>query len=203
VSVRTADREDLPAIVSGTRATAWWGMALFIAAELSLFASLLASYYYIRFKATEWPFDGLEKPNLVPGAIATVLLLSSSLPMWWAERGIKRGDARRLRTGLLVSFLLGVAFLGIQASEYASASFDWRTNVYGSLFFTITGLHGIHVLVGLLMSLVIQARAWRDEFDSKRYLPVETVALYWHFVDVVWIFIFSSLYVFPYLFPVR
>jgi len=203
MSVRTSDREDLPVIVSSTRSTAWWGMALLIAAELSLFASLLASYYYLRFKATEWPVSGLEKPNLVPGTIATVLLLSSSLPMWWAERGIKQGNERRLRIGLLLSFLLGVGFLAIQASEYASASFDWRTNVYGSLFFTITGLHGIHVLVGLLMSVVIQARAWRNEFDSRRYLPVETVALYWHFVDVVWIFIFSSLYLFPYLFPVR
>ncbi|MFL5767080.1 MAG: heme-copper oxidase subunit III [Actinomycetota bacterium] len=203
MSVRTSERNDLPVIVTGTHSTAWWGMALFIAAELSLFASLLAGYYYLRFKATAWPIGGLEKPNLVPGAIATVLLLSSSLPMWWAERGIKRDDARRLRIGLLLSFLLGAAFLAIQASEYVSASFDWRTNVYGSLFFTITGLHGIHVLVGLLMGLVIQARAWRNEFDSNRYLSVETVALYWHFVDVVWIFLFSSLYLFPYLFPVR
>jgi heme/copper-type cytochrome/quinol oxidase subunit 3 len=178
-------------------------MALFIAAELALFASLLASYYYLRFKATTWPLSGLEKPNLVPGVIATVILLSSSLPMWWVERSIKRGDASRLRIGLLVSLLLGIVFLGIQASEYASASFDWRTNVYGSLFFTITGLHGIHVLVGLLMNVVIQARAWRNEFDARRHLPVETVALYWHFVDVVWIAIFFTLYLVPYLFPLR
>src|SRR5205085_4195131 len=138
MSLRTSDAEELPVIRSGPRSTAWWGMALLIAAELALFASLLAGYFYLRFKATEWPLDGLEKPNLVPGAIATVLLLSSSLPMWWAERGIRQGNARRLRIGLLVSFLLGAGFLAIQASEYASASFDWRTNVYGSMFFTIT-----------------------------------------------------------------
>ena len=99
--------------------------------------------------------------------------------------------------------MLGVVFLAIQASEYASASFDWRTNAYGSLFVTITGFHGLHVLVGLLMSLVIQARAWLGQFDERRHLPVETVALYWHFVDLVWVFIFLSLYVSPYLFPAR
>ena len=95
-------------------------------------------------------------------------------------------------------FVMALVFLGIQAHEYMSATFDWRTHAYGSLFFTITGFHGVHVVGGILISLVIQARAWRGHFDREHTLAVENAALYWHFVDLVWIFIFASLYLSPY-----
>jgi heme/copper-type cytochrome/quinol oxidase subunit 3 len=189
----------LPTTVDAARSTAWWGMVWFIAAELALFGTFLASYFYLRFQAATWPPDGIEDPNLVTAAIMTVLLLSSSLPMWWGERGIKSGDVGRLRLGLALSMLLGLIFLALASYEFASAEFSWRTDAYGSLFFFITGFHAAHVLGGLLMNGTVQVRAWRNHFDREHHVAVEVTALYWHFVDAVWIAIVLSLYVSPYL----
>jgi heme/copper-type cytochrome/quinol oxidase subunit 3 len=189
----------LPTTVDASRSTAWWGMVWFIAAELALFGTFLASYFYLRFQAATWPPDGIEDPNLVTAAIMTVLLLSSSLPMWWGERGIKSGDVGRLRLGLALSMLLGLIFLALASYEFASAEFSWRTDAYGSLFFFITGFHAAHVLGGLLMNGTVQVRAWRNHFDREHHVAVEVTALYWHFVDAVWIAIVLSLYVSPYL----
>ena len=194
MSVAVRDEGRLPTTVEGTRSTAWWGMLWFIAAELALFGTFLASYFYLRFQAPTWPPTGDEDPNLVAASVMTVILLSSSLPMWWAERGIKRGDVTVLKIGLALSAVLGLVFLAFQADEYLTAEISWRTDAYGSLFFFITGFHGLHVLGGLLMNATTQVRAWRSHFDREHHVGVEVVALYWHFVDAVWVAIVLSLY---------
>jgi heme/copper-type cytochrome/quinol oxidase subunit 3 len=176
-----------------------WGMVLLIAAEATLFLYLLASYFYLRLGAASWPPAGIERPELQVPAINTAILLSSSLPMYWADAAIRRGGQGRLMLGLALSFGLGAIFLGLQFSEYGRLTFAPQTNAYGSLFFTVTGFHGAHVLAGLLLNGLIQVRAWLGHFDARRHLAVETAALYWHFVDVVWIFIFVSLYLSPHL----
>ena len=193
-------RNLLPVEVTGARAPAWWAMVLMIATEATLFACLLSSYFYLRSFAPSWPLGEIERPELKLPVIMTVVLLSSSVPIFWAESGIRQGNQMRLRIGLLISFLLGATFLGLQGYEYAHKHFSMQTNAYGSLFFTITGFHGMHVLIGLLMSLFVQVRAWLGHFNGRRRLAVENFALYWHFVDAVWIFIFSSLYLSAYLY---
>ncbi|HEY7064797.1 MAG TPA: cytochrome c oxidase subunit 3 [Chloroflexota bacterium] len=191
----------LPATTTGARATGWWGMVLLVATEATLFACLLTSYFYLRASNATWPLGDIEKPSLLLPGILTVILLSSSAPMHWAERSIRRGDGGRLALGLAISFLLGATFLSLQVIEYSRESFTPQTNAYGSLFFTITGLHGAHVLIGLLMSAVVQLRTWLGQFTARRHLAVQNVALYWHFVDAVWVFVFLSLYVSPHLLP--
>jgi heme/copper-type cytochrome/quinol oxidase subunit 3 len=121
--------------------------------------------------------------------------------MWWAESGIRENKQIRLMLGLAISFGLGGLFLLIQGFEYARAGFTPQANAYGSLFYTLTGFHGLHVTVGLVLISVMQVRSWVGHFDASRYLGVQTTAMYWHFVDAVWIFIFGSLYLSPYLFP--
>jgi heme/copper-type cytochrome/quinol oxidase subunit 3 len=98
-----------------------------------------------------------------------------------------------------MTFAMGSTFLGLQGIEYVDKLKEVtpRTDIYGSLFFTITGFHGIHVLVGLLLNLWLQFYAWKGRFSAERYLPVENVVMYWHFVDAVWVFIFASLYLAP------
>ena len=176
-----------------------WGIALFIATEAALFGCLLFSYFYLRVSAATWPPAGIEPPELALPLLGTALLLSSSIPMWFAERSIRRGRQGGLALGLALSFAMGATFLGIQVIEYAREPFTPSTNAYGSLFFTITGLHGLHVLAGLLMNGVAQVRAWLGHFSARRYLAVQNTALYWHFVDAVWIFIFAALYLSPHL----
>jgi heme/copper-type cytochrome/quinol oxidase subunit 3 len=178
--------------------TGTMGMLLFILTEASLFATFIVSYFFLRFQSTpRWPPEGIESPTLLLPSVMTVILLSSSVPMHIADTGIRRGSRRRLRVGLLVSFLLGATFLGLQVYEYADKlkEFTPQTNAYGSLFFMITGFHGAHVLGGLLLNLWVQIQAARGFFGPDRHLTVRNVALYWHFVDAVWIAIFSSLYV--------
>lgn len=178
------------------RDVARWGLFTLIATEGALFAYLLASYFYVGVLHGTWPTTGA--PELTIAAPNTVILLASSGTVWWAERGGRMGDERRLRLGLLLTLLLGGLFLALQVVEYAHARVTPRTDAYGSLFFTITGMHGAHVVVGLLILLHTAARAVAGHFRGGGHrLAVSNAALYWHFVDVVWLFVFTSLYIGP------
>jgi heme/copper-type cytochrome/quinol oxidase subunit 3 len=196
--------ERLPTTGNGPQNFGWWGMVLFIAVEATLFALLLASYFYLRFRSGPvWPPDAIEDPKLTLVLIMSAILWSSSLPVHLAHSAIKRGDQRALRVCLALGFALGAAFLVLQcAVEYPDIlrhEFTPRTDAYGSMFFTITGLHGGHVLVGLLMNAWTQLRAWQGAFDEHRHVTVQNFVMYWHFVDVVWIFVLATLYLSPHL----
>ncbi|MFN8556439.1 MAG: cytochrome c oxidase subunit 3 [Dehalococcoidia bacterium] len=190
----------LPTNLRGSRSPGWWGMVLLILTEAVLFSSLIASYFYVQAMSAVWPQGGIEPPALTLPIAMTVILLSSSAPMFLAESGIAAGRQWRLRLGLALCLVLGVIFLALQAVEYRSKEFGLWTNAYGSLFFGITGFHGLHVLVGLVMNVYMQVRAWRGHFTGERHLAIQTTALYWHFVDLVWIAIFLSLYLSPRMF---
>jgi heme/copper-type cytochrome/quinol oxidase subunit 3 len=174
-------------------------MVLLIATEATIFASLLASYFFIRAISPEWPLGGIEEPKLDRISLFTVVLLASSLPLFAAERAVMRDRVDRVRRLLALSFLMGLAFLVHQAIEYRDLHFGIHDNAYGSLFYIITGLHGLHVLVGLLMSLVVQAKAAVGRITSQRHETLRIFSLYWHFVDGVWVFVFASLYLSPHI----
>lgn len=202
VSTGLAD-EELPSVANGTESFAWWGMIWLILTESALFATLILSYWYLRFQSgPRWPPDGIDKPSLALPLIMSAILWSSSLPVHLAERGIRRGNRRALRLGLLAGWILGATFITLQlAVEYPEVlkGFTARTDAYGSLFFTLTGFHGLHVIVGLLFSAWVQVRAWRGAFDEERHVSVQNFAMYWHFVDTVWVFILLTIYLSPYL----
>jgi heme/copper-type cytochrome/quinol oxidase subunit 3 len=171
-------------------------MMLLILTEASLFGYLLFSYFYLTSMARgPWPPAGL--PELRLALPNTGILLLSSGTMWWAESGIRLGRAGRLLGGLVLTLALGAVFLGIQVVEYRHQTFGPSTDAYGSLFFTITGFHGAHVAVGLLMIAVVALRAGLGHFSASRHLAVTNVAWYWHFVDAVWLAVFTSLYLSP------
>jgi heme/copper-type cytochrome/quinol oxidase subunit 3 len=203
VRAEAVGRRELEHHVSGARAFGWWGMVGLIATEAMLFGSFVAGYFYLRFTSGPvWPPDGIAKPDLELPLIMTAILWSSSIPVHFADAAIRKGNVRVLKLGLALGFLLGAAFLTMQvAIEYPEKlhEFTPQTNAYGSLFYALTGLHGSHVLVGLLFSLWVQVRAWHGAFDEHRHLSVQNFTMYWHFVDAVWAVVLFTIYLTPHV----
>jgi cytochrome c oxidase subunit III len=174
------------------------GILLFIVSEVMLFGSFFAAYFFIRVVANvgPWPPEGLELPKAVAG-VNTAILVSSSFTIHWALESIRRDNRRGLILGLAATFLLGATFLFIQINEYAHIGFAPHTNAFGSVFYGLTGLHGAHVTVGLLLLAFANIRVWRGHFskEPKKHLGVEVSGIYWHFVDVMWIIVFTTVYI--------
>ena len=180
----------------------WWAMVLLIATEATLFAVLIASYFYLRFQTSGgWPPDGLSDPKLVRAAVMTAVLAASSVLVHTAEAGIRRGSRTALVSGLAFGFLLGLAFFGLQIweTDVVARELSPRTNAYGSLFFTITGAHSAHLAAGLLLVAWVELRAWAGSYSPRRHLGVQVAAIYWHFVVVTQLAIFATLYLSPLL----
>jgi cytochrome c oxidase subunit III len=171
------------------------GMLLFIISEVMLFGAFFTAYFFIRVVGeAEWfPFDGMELPVAIAG-VNTGILLSSSFTMHWALEGARNGNRRAMRVGLLTTFLLGLTFLSIQINEYFHIGFAISTNAQTTVFYSLTGLHGAHVFVGLNLLAFATIRAFRGHYSPKEHRGVEVPGIYWHFVDIMWIFVFSTLY---------
>jgi heme/copper-type cytochrome/quinol oxidase subunit 3 len=204
MSTITTDANMLPGVPPPLAATrgydrGFWGVSLLIATEAVIFLGLVSSYFFVWASSKQWPQGGIEAPELSKIVIFTPILLLSSVPIFWAEAAIRRGRVAQLRIGLFIAWVMGAAFLVNQIFEFRDLTFGWRDNAYASLFYTTTGLHGLHVLVGLLISVVVQIKAAQGRFSEHRHVSVQVFSLYWHFVDVVWIVVFSSLYLAPHV----
>jgi heme/copper-type cytochrome/quinol oxidase subunit 3 len=173
---------------------AWWGMVMLITTESMVFAGLISANFFVRAASTHWPQGSIKAPDLGIIILFSVILIASSLPVWWGERGILKGDLRRLRIGLATAFVMGAAFLAFTIHDIVEAEFGWTANAYASLFFTIIGLHAMHVAAGLAMSAGVQAKAASGRIDRDRHMTVRMFGMYWHFVDAVWVVVFTSLY---------
>jgi heme/copper-type cytochrome/quinol oxidase subunit 3 len=161
-----------------------------------LFAYLLFSYYYLAAHAiNSWPPGGAPTLNIaLPG---TVILVAASFVLWWGERGMVRGHPGRLAAGIAASLVLGTAFLAMQVYEWSRQPLALSANVYSSLYFTVTGFHMLHVLVGLLMLAVLLVWTALGYLSADRHAAASIAAVYWHFVTVVWIAVFFTLYLVP------
>ena len=166
-----------------------------ILSEVMLFGALFAAYFIIRSESGGWPPHGGERPELLLPGLNTLLLVSSSVTMQWAVRAIGRGQLAALRLGLRLTIMLGSVFIIVQAYEFANNGFGLTDGVFGSTFYTLTGFHGAHVLVGLGLLSIVATRARRGLISAEHHTAVEAASYYWHFVDVVWLFLFSTLYV--------
>ena len=174
------------------------GILLFIVSEVMLFGAFFASYFFLRVVANSgpWPPDGLTIPKAIAG-VNTAILISSSFTVHWALESIRRENRRGMILGLGATFLLGLTFLFIQINEYVHIGFSARDDAFGSIIYGLTGLHGAHVFVGLLLLSFATIRAFRGHFGpaAKDHLGVEVPGIYWHFVDVMWIVVFVSVYI--------
>lgn len=204
-----------------------WGMFWFITTEVIFFGAFFGTLFYTRlfavpdlgagethtllwphFKAS-WPLFKNPNPEQFPGpkavmsawgipALNTLILLSSAVAVTWAHWGLEKNDRRQLNLGVIITILLGICFLGLQAYEYKEAythfNLTLASGIYGTTFFMLTGFHGAHVTVGLIMLTVILIRCLKGHFQPEHSFGFEAVSWYWHFVDVVWLFLFVFVY---------
>jgi len=174
------------------------GILLFIVSEVMLFGAFFASYFFLRVISNDggWPPEGFELPVAV-AFVNTCILVSSSFTVHWALEAVRKGNRRGMQMGLALTWLLGATFLFIQLNEYIHIGFSGRDGSFGSIFYGLTGLHGAHVFVGLLLLSFANIRAWRGHFgpQEKDHLGVEVPGIYWHFVDVMWIIVFVTVYI--------
>ena len=169
------------------------GIVLFLGSELMFFGSLFGMYFTLRARATTWtPAD--VKADLTR-IVFTSILVASSGTMQMAAHRIKQGNLASMRRWIWLSFVMGVVFLGGQTHEWLTLPFRIHTDAYGSAFYTMTGFHGLHVFAGLVLMLVVLGRASRGAYSAQEHAAVEVTTYYWHFVDIVWIALFSTLFI--------
>jgi cytochrome c oxidase subunit 3 len=170
-------------------------MLLFIASEIMLFGAFFTAYFFVRVvNGIEWPQPPFELPVFVAG-VNTAILVTSSFTMHWALQSIKRGNRSGLKGGLVLTLLLGTTFLLTQLLEYSRIGFTPHTDAFGSVFFGLTGLHGAHVFVGLTLLAAATIRAFRGHYTEESHHGVEIPGIYWHFVDVMWIVVYTTVYI--------
>jgi heme/copper-type cytochrome/quinol oxidase subunit 3 len=196
VSATVVARPDgrVPPRVDTARGTL--GMWLFIVSEATLFVMLFFAYVYLGHGAVRWADP---RPSVPPALAMLVVLLGSSAVLLWGERRQREGRRTHARAAVLVTAACGLAFLALQGVEYAKRlrEITPRTNAYGSTFYAITGLHGLHVLLGVLMLLYVWLLPDMGEAERPPHRALHNAALYWHFVDAVWIVIVAALYLAP------
>lgn len=177
-----------------------WGMVLFIISEVFFFVSFFWAFFHSRLAPTVeigvvWPPVGVTcfNPFQVP-LLNTVVLLSSGISVTWAHHRLMEGNYNQILLSLGLTVILGFYFTLLQGFEYFEASFSIADSIYGSTFFIATGFHGLHVIIGTTFLLVCLIRLLFNHFSSHHHFGFEAAAWYWHFVDVVWLFLYSFIY---------
>ena len=186
-----------------------YGMILFIASEVmffvawfwaffdaSLFTNEAIQYSRVEFTGGHWPPKGVEviDPWHFP-LLNTLILLTSGTTVTWAHHALLQGDRESVKKGLWLTIVLGLLFSGVQAYEYIHSPFGFKNSIYGATFFMATGFHGAHVIIGTIFLTVCLIRVYKGHFTPQQHLGFEFAAWYWHFVDVVWLFLFACIYV--------
>jgi cytochrome c oxidase subunit 3 len=189
-----------------------YGMIMFITSEVMFFVAWFWAYFDaslypndpLQYQRVElfggtWPPKGIETfdPWHLP-LLNTLILLTSGTTVTWAHHALLHNDRQGLKMGLWLTVILGVLFTSVQAYEYSHAAFGFSGHIYGATFFMATGFHGAHVIIGTIFLAVCLFRAYQGHFKPQQHLGFEFAAWYWHFVDVVWLFLFASIYVWGY-----
>lgn len=197
---RIAVQGKLPVGAIDTRASGWWAMIFVVFTEASLFAYLLFSYFYLAVQPhVPGTFPEGGDPSLALAVPNTIILLLSSVAVGWAQFNIEHDKKWRLALGLGIAAVLGMIFLVVQYFEWAGKSFSLASSSYSSLYFTVTGFHMAHVVVGVIMLWSLFAWSLMGYFNRVRYAHIHIGALYWHFVDAVWLAVFFTFYLTPLL----
>lgn len=176
------------------------GFFFFLASEAMIFFSYFEYIYYTRATGTQWPPAGMPRLETEMPAIATLILVGSSFTLNWAVHNFLKGHKAAAKNWLLLTLAMGITFLGMQGFEWGFLNgvlgFTVTAGAFSSAYFIMTGFHGAHVTVGLLMLSLVYWRLERDEYTQDYHMSMKAAEYYWHFVDIVWIFLFFTLYLF-------
>jgi cytochrome c oxidase subunit III len=189
----TLDVSRLPAIRFGHRAQERWGTLALIAIEGSVFTLAAASYFYLRSRETAWPPNG-PGPNLLFGTLNTVLLLASLWPALQTKKVAERQDLGGVRREMLIDLPFALAFLVVRWFEFSTLNVRWDANAYGSIVWTLLGLHTTHLVTDFIDTVVLLTMVMRDPVEPKRYVDVAENSFYWIFVVVSWLPLYLLIY---------
>ena len=170
-----------------------FGTIVFLASELVFFGGLFAAYFTLRSQTSPWPPSGVELDVARP-SLATALLILSSFTFVAGLRGARAGRLASLRRWIVVTILLALAFLGLQLLDWVQAGFSVSSHAYGTMVYAMTGFHGLHVIAGVLLMLVVLGRMAQGAYRDGNVDGLEAVGYYWHFVDVVWIGLYATIF---------
>jgi cytochrome c oxidase subunit III len=193
---RTLDVSDLPDYAFGHRSPMWWGTMGIIFVEGTMFAALLAAYYYLRDREVGWP-PNVAPPELVWGTVNTVILLASCLPNHLYKQAAQKEDLRGVRVWMVVSVLFAVAFVVVRAFEFQTLNCLWSDNAYASITWVLLGFHTAHLVTDLLDTGVLTVLMFTGPLKGKRFVDVAENGMYWYFVVWAWLPIYLTIYFVP------
>lgn len=183
----------------GPQSVTWWGMIGLITIEIVVFSGFIAIYFYLRLFNPAWPPEEIGPPDLLLPTLNTLILIASSVAMFIADHGVKKDKQLQLKVGQIIALALAVTFLALKYVEYSGYDYSWSTHAYGSVVYTITGFHSAHIISVVLKGFVVLAMAFRGMFTPERHLAVQVNGLYWHFVVVIWLPLYATIYLSPHL----
>jgi len=189
----TLDVAPLPTYAFGNRGLIWWGTVGFMVIEGSMFVIGIVVYFYLRLKVTDWP-PSLPNPDLRYGTINLVVVLASILPAVISKRAAEKFDLPRARFWLIVLILFGLAAVVLRAFEYTTLNCRWDDNAYGSIVWTLLGLHTLHLVTDVLDTGVLSALMLTELPDGRRFVDISENALYWYFVVLTWLPLYAVVY---------
>jgi len=205
MSTRTViDVSELPHHEFDTYDPVWWGNNFLLAIETSMFAILIATYFYLRQNFTLWPPPVAQLtatlkplPELSYGTANTILLLASCFPMILTDLSARRGNRTMSRIGLVIAVVVGVVALVLRSFEYAAVYFRWDSNAYGSIVWFLLGMHNLHLFVLTTEAVLLTVWVFTREYDMKHRVDIVTLAVYWYWVVAIWLLLYAIIYFTP------
>jgi len=190
------DVSDLPSYRYGHHSLMWWGMMGLIAIEGTVFVMAVASYFYLWSQAQAWPLSAAP-PDLLWGTLNVAIFLASVYPNHWTKRVAEDGDEHKMRVGLVICVILGLALLAVRVLEFHTLNVRWDTNAYGSIVWVLLGLHTVHLATDVYDTIVLAVLMFTRPIEGRRHVDVAENAMYWYFVVWSWLPIYAVLYWMP------
>jgi cytochrome c oxidase subunit 3 len=196
-SSATLDVSHLPSVAFGSRDTLWWGVMGLILIEVTILGIGMVSYFYLRTLAPVWPPPPTALPDLLLPTVNMLLLLLSVVPMYWVDRAARRKERRGVQIGLVLCMVLGLGFSVLRGFEFRAVHTQWDSHAYGSVVWTLLGLHTLDLVAEVLETLLLMVVALLGPMTDHLFLDISDSAPFWYFAAVVWVPIYAVLYIVP------